>query len=105
MSVGTNAVSLRLPDHYSQVAAELGLTEVAAGAATIPPSSEVGALLRGGQAAKVRVSLPSVSGRRKTSTLICSAENLDTVTNALVGKNFKGVSIMTAYFPSRRRLS
>lgn len=102
IDVGTNKASIILPDLYSAIAADVGVTKKAADTPGAPRSS-VRALLSGGMAARLRVSY--VDGtKRRTANILCAADKLDTAPGAIVGKTYGSFTIKTAYFPSRQRL-
>ncbi|BAY34175.1 hypothetical protein NIES2107_60800 [Nostoc carneum NIES-2107] len=96
---GTNAVLLVLPDVYEGIGTSLGVTKVTGDAPAGVPSTTVGRAIAEGLCRKIKVSY--IDGtKRKTATLIVSADKAPQARATLTGKTYRTKVIRTAYYPT-----
>jgi len=102
MTVGAVKIGVKLPDVYDGIASAVGIRQDTGD----PPDIVMGAndLVRNGQAIRIRISYPSGT-RAKYGTVLCAIDEAKTAVGNLIGKTYRGGTIKTAGFPTRRRLS
>ena len=89
-----SGVKLRLTANYSEIAASLGLTPVAA--------TDPGEPISSGQAvgrkfgSKLRITVKEGTKKRSSHLVFCAADAEDTAIRTLPGKNFGGKPIISA---------
>lgn len=92
-----------LPENsYDNISTIVGITP--GDATSIPDhNTTTGALVRGGEAGRIAVTLVDGS-KLKTRRILCSAQKMSTAVGALPGNTYNGLTIRSARFPRRMRL-
>lgn len=102
---GTNVLTIRLPDVYSDIGSVVGVTKLTGERPAGANTATEGGAKRDGKILSIRIRYQIGTAKAKTANIIASLANASGAIQDLPNKSFNGGTILSAYFPRRRRLT